>query len=86
MIDEIISSKLFQICKYFVTLTQSITFVRKKNVHVVTVQNTEAKANYVSVFLYCCCCDDNKIKMARKPGKKQKENPIGCTGEGEFHI
>ena len=26
---------------------------------------------------------DNKIKMARKPGKKQKENAVGCTGEGE---
>ena len=24
---------------------------------------------------------DNKIKMA---GKKQKENPVGCTGEGEI--
>ena len=27
--------------------------------------------------------DDNKIKMSRKPGKKQKENPVGYTGEGE---
>ena len=25
--------------------------------------------------------DDNEIEMARKPGKKQKENPVGCTGE-----
>jgi len=23
--------------------------------------------------------DDNKVKMARKPGKKQKENPVGCA-------
>ena len=22
--------------------------------------------------------DDNKVKMARKPGKKRKENPVGC--------
>ena len=22
-------------------------------------------------------------KMARKPGKKQKENPVGCTGKGK---
>ena len=29
----------------------------------------------------CCCGDDNKIKMVRKPGNKQKENPVGCTGE-----
>ena len=28
----------------------------------------------------CYCCDDNKVKMARKPGKKQKENPVGYTG------
>ena len=27
--------------------------------------------------------DNNKIKMARKPGKKQKENLVGCTGEGK---
>ena len=27
--------------------------------------------------------DDYKIKMARKPGKKQKENLVGCTGEGK---
>ena len=25
--------------------------------------------------------DDNKMKMARKPGMKQKENPEGCTGK-----
>ena len=27
--------------------------------------------------------DDNMIKMTRKPGKKQKESPVGCTGEGK---
>ena len=27
--------------------------------------------------------DGNKIKMTRKSGKKQKENPVGCTGEGK---
>ena len=27
--------------------------------------------------------DDNKVKIARKVGKKQKENPEGCTGEGK---
>ena len=26
--------------------------------------------------------DDNKIKMVRKKGKRQKENPVGCNGEG----
>ena len=25
----------------------------------------------------------NKIKMARKPGKKQKENPVRYTGESK---
>ena len=24
--------------------------------------------------------DDSKVKMARKPGKKQQENPVRCTG------
>ena len=24
---------------------------------------------------------DNKINVARKPGKKQMENPVGCTGK-----
>ena len=28
--------------------------------------------------------DDNKINMARKPGKKQRENPVGCTREGKI--
>ena len=27
--------------------------------------------------------DDNKLKKARKPEKKQKENPVGCTVEGK---
>ena len=27
--------------------------------------------------------DDNKIKMARKWGKKQMRNPAGCAGEGK---
>ena len=25
--------------------------------------------------------DDNKIKMARKPGKKLKQNPVGALGK-----
>ena len=28
--------------------------------------------------------DDNKIKIAKSPGKKQKENPVGCTGEVKY--
>ena len=27
--------------------------------------------------------DDSKMNMARKPGKKQKENSVGCTGEAK---
>ena len=27
--------------------------------------------------------DNNKIKMAKKPGKKQKENPVSCSDEGK---
>ena len=27
--------------------------------------------------------DDNKVKMERKSGKNQKENPVGFTGKVE---
>ena len=27
--------------------------------------------------------EDNKIKMTKKPCKIQRENPVGCTGEGK---
>ena len=27
--------------------------------------------------------DYNKINIVRKPGKRQRENPVGCTGEGK---
>ena len=30
-----------------------------------------------------CCCDDNKVKMALKSGRKQKENPVARNGEGK---
>ena len=39
------------------------------------VVKTEGKSGRVLIF------DDNKIKMARKPGKKRKENYVGCAGE-----
>ena len=35
----------------------------------------------VHLKMYWCLLFDDKIKMARKPGKKQKENPVGCTEE-----
>ena len=38
--------------------------------------------NFFFYRVYYCCRDDNKIKMAMKPGKKMKENPVGCTGKG----
>ena len=44
--------------------------------------------NIENITLKKCCTiimlfDDNMIKMARKPGMKQKENPVGCIGEGK---
>ena len=27
--------------------------------------------------------DDNEVKGAKKPGKEQKENPLGYAGEGK---
>ena len=38
-------------------------------------EETGGKSGRVLLF------DDNKIKMARKPGKKLKENTVRCTGE-----
>ena len=34
------------------------------------------------INLYMLLFDD-KLKMVKKPGKKQKKNPVGCTGEGK---
>ena len=34
-----------------------------------------------SSLLLLLLFNDNKMKMARKPGKKQKENLVGCTDE-----
>ena len=47
-------------------------------------QSTD-KARCISVpfaRLYVFFLDYNKIKMTRKPVKKQKRNPVGFTGEG----
>ena len=35
--------------------------------------------NYLMIYLVLLY-DQNKIKMAREPENKQKENPAGCTG------
>ena len=34
-------------------------------------------------YIFMLLFDVKKIKMSRKPGKKQKENPVGYTGEGK---
>ena len=34
-------------------------------------------------YPYSMLFDGNKVKMARKPGKKQKKNQVGCIGEGK---
>ena len=36
-----------------------------------------------SFFLLVLLFVDDDIKMARKPGKKREENPVGCAGEGK---
>ena len=41
------------------------------------------RACVLSPCLIVVAFDDNKRKMARKPGKKLKKNPVGCTGEGK---
>ena len=37
--------------------------------------------NKIYKYILLLLLDDNNIEMTRKPGKKQKENPVGCTGE-----
>ena len=41
------------------------------------------EACFFSINTICYCCDGNKVKIARKPEKKQKGNPVGCTEEGK---
>ena len=35
------------------------------------------------IYYLVVVVDVTTLKMAKKPGKLQKENPAGCTGEGE---
>ena len=48
-----------------------VTFMRNSDI-----QSRTIHIRIVDLF------DDNKIKMARKHGKKMKENTVGCTREG----
>ena len=50
---------------------------RSKRITYAKIQKKTSKQKLLLLF------DNNKIKMARKPWKKQKENTVGCTGEGE---
>ena len=52
-----------------------------------TNQSNESFTNKYSTYLLnslipvlLLLFNDNKIKMARTPGKTQKKNPVGCTG------
>ena len=46
----------------------------------------EKYLNNICIHIYVCMYmlffNDNKIKITRKPAKKQKENPVGGTEEG----
>ena len=50
-----------------------------RDVRLCFVRNISNQLNKLLLLFF----DDNKIKMVRKPGKKQKKNPVGCTGEGK---
>ena len=39
-----------------------------------------------SLELLLLLFDDNKIKMSRKPGKKQKLNSTGCIGKVKYEM
>ena len=34
----------------------------------------------IQIFILLLLFNDNKINVTGKPGKKQKENPVGCIG------
>ena len=43
----------------------------RKNVTIYSIYWYTIQLYSVTTYFFCCC-DDNKIKLARKPGKKQK--------------
>ena len=56
-----------------------LTFLRGRedsNPHKKLMEKVSASNQY-RLLLF----DDNKVRMSRKPGKKQKENLVGCTGK-----
>ena len=58
-----------------------LTFLRGRedsNPHKKLMEKVSASSQY-RLLLF----DDNKVKIARKPRKKQKQNPVGRTGEGK---
>ena len=55
--------------------------VKSLNVETATLHGGKIQLHFKHNFLLLFV--NNKIKMARKPGKKQKENPVGCTREGK---
>ena len=53
-----------------------------QNVHIVSVWCLIFLLIRIYLIICVCCCDDNKIQMARKPGKKGiiKTNAVkGCS-------
>ena len=42
------------------------------------------RKNSKSQKLIMLLFDDNNMKIARKPGRKQKANPVGCPEEGKI--
>ena len=50
------------------------------NANMEPLTNNQNSYNGGSISNHLLFFDDNKIKMASKQGKEQKENPVGCTG------
>ena len=48
--------------------------------------HTIKKSKLIPISNILLLFDDNKIKKARKPEKKQKENQVECTDEKEIQF
>ena len=79
--DEDIKKKLPRRCNFICMKYLHSTYCSKHSDFTLTCNILQFLLVEETVILLLF--DDNKLKMARKPGKKQKENTVGCTGKGK---
>ena len=78
--DFIRFQKKFSVCGDFICLGVE-KFKRWQNLlHVFATSVKKTFRFYRAGLKNLLLVDNNKVKMTRTPEKKQKENPVGCTG------